>query len=302
MAFWIVTDACCDLPTSYIRQQKDFIVVPMAYQIGGEEKLHDLTRDDCAQTTQQFYDRLEQGETSTTSQINQLTWMEQLEPLCKRGDDVLVLAFSSGLSGTCQAAMLAGQDLRRKYPDRKIFVLDSLCASMGEGLAVHYALQYRDAGHDAEETAVYMQQQRMRCCHWFTVNDLHFLRRGGRVKATSAYLGSMLKIKPILNVDPKGHLIPRQKVQGRKHSLRSLFEKAQELADHPEQQTMFISHSACEKDAQALADKLQSEQHVPHVLLSTISPIIGTHTGPGTVALFFVDKNGEGRMDAPEED
>ena len=300
MSFWIVTDACCDLPTDYIRSKENLLVVPMNYQMDGQEYVLDLTRDDNASATHEFYEKLLTGSVSTTSQINQQTWMDQLEPLLAQGNDVLVLAFSSGLSGTYQASRLAVEDLRAKYPERKIFTVDSLSASMGEGLFVHRVLEYRDQGNDIDAAYQWAKDHTQSTIHWFTVNDLHFLRRGGRVSATSAYLGSMLKIKPVLNVDPNGKLIPREKVQGRKHSLRELFEMVEKYADSPETQTMFISHGDCIDDAEWLAKKLRKELKVPRIVMSFIGPIIGTHSGPGTVAVFFVDSSCEGRMNAVE--
>ncbi len=301
MPFWIVSDACCDLPSYYIRRQERLKLLPMAYQIDGTERLYDLSREDCAQTAHTIYELLLGGASSTTAQINQQTWMDELEPILKQGDDLLALVFSSALSGTYQAAALAAEELRAKYPERRIRVLDSLSASMGEGLLVHYALQYRDAGHGVDETADWVRQNVQRFAHWFTVNDLHFLRRGGRVSATSAYLGSILKIKPVLNVDPIGRLIPREKVQGRKHSLRALFDMVKEYAFEPEKQVIFIGHGDCEKDALWLKEKLMDELRVPEVLIGMIGPIIGSHSGPGTVAVFFLDKDGAARMDAPEK-
>ncbi len=301
MAFWIVTDACCDLPGSYIKKQKDFAVVPMSYQIDGIVLELDLLDASVEKTTHEFYKKLESGSTSTTFQVNQQSWLDALEPICKQGDDILVLAFSSGLSGTYASAVTAQEDLQTKYPERKLFVVDSLAASMGEGLFVHLVLAQREAGKDLEACRRFAEDLAPKLIQWFTVDDLHFLRRGGRVSATSAYLGSILKIKPVLNVDPKGKLIPREKVQGRKRSLRALYEKVAEYAYEPDKQTMFISHGDCEEDAQWLAKKLREQLHVPEVLVSLIGPVIGSHSGPGTVAMFFVGKNAAGRLTAGAE-
>lgn len=301
MAFWIVTDACCDLPATYIKKQRNFLVAPMSYQIDGDVKQIDPLDPNPEQTARAFYQKLEDGSNATTFQVTHQNWMDLLSPVCQQGDDVLVLAFSSGLSGTCASAITAVAELREKYPAQKILVVDSLCASLGEGLFVHLTLAQRDSGKGIEECHRFALDLVPRLIHWFTVDDLHFLRRGGRVSATSAYLGSILKIKPVLNVDPKGKLIPREKVQGRKRSLRSLFEKVREYAFEPEKQTMFISHGDCQEDAQWLADKLKAELHVPEVMVSPIGPIIGSHSGPGTVAMFFVGKDAAGRMTSPEE-
>lgn len=300
MSFWIVTDACSDLPADYIAKQHQLHIVPMSYQIEGKVYEIDLTDDTLSARVQDFYEKLQNGAVATTFQVNQIEWVEHVTPLLEKGEDVLMLVLSSSLSGMYGTSVAAVNELRKKYPERKIFTFDTRCASLGEGLLVHYALQYRDAGHGIEETYQWVQENAQRMIHWFTVTDLHFLHRGGRLSATSAYLGTILKIKPILNVDPKGRLIPREKVQGRKHSLKQLFEKVEQDALQPSEQTMFISHGDSEKDALWLAERLKDKLHVPEIMISQIGPIVGSHAGPGTVAVFFVDRNGEARLDAPE--
>jgi len=300
MSFWIVTDACCDLPADYIREQKDLYIVPMSYQIDGNVQEIRLTDETLPTRVQAFYESLENGAVATTFQVTQTEWEEHVSPLLEQGNDVLMLVFSSALSGMYLTAKTAEAALKEKYPERKLFAFDTRCASMGEGLLVHYALQYRDEGHTFEETLQWVTDNAMRMIHWFTVSDLHFLHRGGRLSATGAYLGSILKIKPILNVDPKGRLIPREKVQGRKRSLKELFEKTEKDALEPEKQTIFISHGGCEKDALWLAERLKNKLHVRDVRISFIGPIVGSHAGPGTVAVFFLDKDGSARLDAPD--
>jgi DegV family protein with EDD domain len=300
MSFWIVTDACSDLPADYIKKQKDLHIVPMSYQIDGVVQEIRLTDETLPARVQGFYERLENGAVATTFQVNQSEWEEQVTPLLERGNDVLMLVFSSALSGMYLTAKAAEENLKTKFPERKIVAFDTRCASMGEGLLVHYALAYRDAGHNFEETLQWVTRNALRVIHWFTVTDLHFLRRGGRLSATSATLGSILKIKPVLNLDPKGRLIPREKVQGRKHSLKELYEKTGQDALEPWKQTMFLGHGGCEKDALWLAERLKEKLHVPEIVVSTIGPIIGSHSGPGTVAIFFLDKDGSARLDAVE--
>lgn len=300
MAFWIVTDACSDLPVDYIKKQRDLYIVPMSYQIDGNVQQIDLTDVTLAGRVKAFYDQLIDGKVATTFQVNQNEWVDHLEPLLKAGHDVLMLVLSSSLSGMYATSKLAEAELREKYPERKIYTFDSRCASLGEGLFVHLALQYRDAGHTIEETYQWAQDNAQRVIHWFTVSDLHFLARGGRLSATSAALGSILKIKPVLNVDPNGRLVPRMKVQGRKHSLKALYEKVEETALEPAKQTMFISHGDSEKDAAWLAERLKEKLNVPEVLVSQIGPIVGSHAGPGTVAVFFMDKDGSSRLEAVE--
>jgi DegV family protein with EDD domain len=300
MAFWIVTDACCDLPADYIQKQHHLYIVPMSYQIDGNVQEIHLTDPTLPKRMDDFYAQLERGAVATTFQVTQNEWVEHVSPLLSQGDDVLILALSGSLSGTYLTAKAAEAELREKFPKRDIYAMDTRCASLGEGLLTHYALRYRDEGHTIEETYQWVQENALRVIHWFTVSDLHFLHRGGRLSATSAYLGTILKIKPILNVDPKGRLLPRVKVQGRRHSLKTLYEKVAQDALEPGEQTMFISHGGCEKDALWLAEHLRDKLDVPEIMVSFIGPIVGSHAGPGTVAVFFLDKDGSARLDAPD--
>ena len=298
MAFWIMTDACCDLPFDYIQKQQRLHIVPMSYQIAGNVQEIDLADPTLAGRVQQFYAKLTDGAVATTFQVNQQEWVDHATPLLAQGDDVLLLVFSSSLSGMYQTSKAAEEELRKTFPERKIYTFDTRSASLGEGMLVHYALQYRDAGHTIEETYQWVGENAQRVIHWFTVSDLHFLHRGGRLSATSAYLGSILRIKPVLNVDPEGRLVPRMKVQGRRHSLKALYEQAEKFADEPQKQTMFISHADSEKDALWLAERLREKLGVPEVMISQIGPIVGSHAGPGTVALFFLDRDGSARLEA----
>lgn len=300
MSFWIVTDACTDLPVEYIKRQKDLHIVPMSYQIAGNVQEIDLTDETLAGRVKSFYQQLENGAVATTFQVNQNEWVEHLTPILDQGHDVLLIVLSSSLSGMYLTSKAAEAELREKYPDRKIYTFDSRCASLGEGLLVDKAIAYREAGHSVEETYQWLTENALRVIHWFTVDDLHFLARGGRLTATSAALGSILKIKPVLNVDPKGRLVPRMKVQGRKHSLKALFEQVEKTALEPEKQTVFISHGNSEADANWLAERLKHKLGVPSVMISQIGPIVGSHAGPGTVAVFFMDKDGSSRLDVVE--
>jgi DegV family protein with EDD domain len=300
MSFWIVTDACCDLPADYINKQHDLYVVPMSYQIDGKVHEINLTDETLPNRVHEFYEHLQNGALATTFQVNQNDWVDHITPLLEKGFDVLMLVLSDKLSGMYATSEGAVDELRKKYPQRKIYTFNTRCASLGEGLLVHYALRFREEGHSIEETYQWVSDNALRTIHWFTVSDLHFLHRGGRLSATSAYLGSILKIKPVLNVDPLGRLVPREKVQGRKHSLKALYEKTVQDALNPENQLIFISHGDCEKDAVWLADKLKDKLHVPEILISQIGPIVGSHAGPGTVAVFFMDRDGSSRLDAVE--
>lgn len=284
MAFWIVTDSCTDFPEAYVQKQKDLTIVPMLYQIEGQ--FH--TPDGSEESTRAFYAKLRSGVVATTAQVTTEAWKEAFQKLLAAGHEVLCITFSSALSGTYDAAANAKEQLKAEFPDGKLIVIDSKCASMGLGLLVHHALQLRDSGASIEETAKWVTENLQKVIHWFTVDDLQFLRRGGRVSATSAYLGGIMKIKPILHVNEEGKLIPREKVQGRKRSLRTLFEKVKEFAKEPEKQTIFISHGDCLEEAQWLASILREELHVKDVMISYIGPVVGSHSGPGTMAIFFM--------------
>ena len=298
MAFWILTDACCDLPADYIRRQNMFKVIPMVYRLGDEENILDPADANCDAVTVQFYQRMRAGAMTHTAQINEHTWTDWAAPLLEEGGDVLILAFSSGLSSTAQSAAKAVENLKLKYPERQVESVDSLCASSGEGLFVHYVLKYRDEGHTFAECVSYAESIRQRICHWFTVEDMVYLKRGGRISAASYIAATMLNIKPVMNVDPNGHLVNREKVVGRKRSLKSLVSMVKKYADHPEKQTVFLSHGDCEEDARWVEEKLRQECGVQDVMMGYIGPVIGAHAGPGVLAIFFMDKNGEGRLEA----
>ena len=282
--YWIVTDSGTDLPKSYIDAQEHFICVPITITMDGKVIVPDGS-DEAARET---YNSLRAGKVITTSQINSMGWKETLEPILRQGDDLLCIPFSSGLSGTAQAAALAAEELRRSYPDRKLIVVDSLAASMGHGGLVWYAVKNRAEGMELDANAQWLRDHLQQMHHWFTVDDLMFLKRGGRVSATSAVLGTMIKIKPVMDVDEHGKLIVRDKVQGRKRSLRRLMEEMQKHAVKPEEQTVFISHADCPEEAGHLAQEIRDHLHVKDVLISYIGPVIGSHTGPGCIALFFM--------------
>lgn len=282
--YWIVTESTIDMPKAYVDSQENFLVLNMGYTMDGVSYKPDGTDEN----SRAIYQVMREGKVITTAQVNSEEWKDALRPLLERGEDVLTVVFSSGLSGTYQAACVAAEELREEYPQRQLMVIDSLCASAGEGLLVDYALRNREKGMTIQENAAWVQEHVQKLCHWFTVDDLMFLLRGGRVSAVSAYLGTLIKIKPVLHVDSEGHLIPRAKVQGRRKSLRALADKVKENIVNPEEQVVLISHGDCESEAQALADMIRAELPVRDVRLSYIGPIIGAHSGPGTVAVFFL--------------
>ena len=284
--YWIVTDSTIDMPKRYVDSRENFRVLNMSYTMDGVSYVPDGTDEN----SREIYRQLRAGKNIVTAQVNSEAWRETFEEILAGGDDLLVIAFSSGLSGTCQAAFTAAEEAREKYPDRKLEVIDSLCASAGEGLLVDYALRNRDSGMSLEENAAWVRDNVQNIIHWFTVDDLMFLMRGGRVGAVSAYIGSLVKIKPILHVNAEGKLIPREKVQGRRKSIRALADKVKQNIVDPEGQLVLISHGDCEAEAQSLADMIKAELPVAEVRLSYIGPIVGAHSGPGTLAVFFMGK------------
>ena len=235
-----------------------------------------------------FYEKLRAGEVATTAAVNVAEYVDAVEPLLQTGHDVLILAFSSGLSTTYNSSAIAAEELREKYPDRKVYTVDTLCASLGQGLLVYLAAQERARGKTIEEVRDWAEANKLHLCHQFTVDDLHFLKRGGRISATTAVLGSMLQIKPVLHVDDEGHLINIAKARGRQASLKALVDKMEQTAIDPAAQTVFISHGDCLEDAQAVAQMVKDRMGVKEVYLNHIGPVIGAHAGPGTVALFYV--------------
>ena len=281
--FVIVTDSSADLPASLV-QELGVEVLPLSFTVQG--KTYHNYPDDREMDPKVFYKMLRDGEMATTSAVNVAEYTAMLEPLLQAGKDVLVLAFSSGLSTTYQSSVIAVNELAEQYPDRKICTVDTLCASMGQGLMVWLAAQEQKKGKSMEEVRDWLEENKLHLCHWFTVDDLHFLKRGGRISAATAVVGTMLSIKPVLHVDDEGHLISMGKARGRGASLTA-------LVDHMEQtvtdvDTVFISHGDCLADAEKVAADVKKRFGTRDVVINTIGPVIGAHAGPGTVALFFL--------------
>ena len=282
MNYQIITDSCCDFPTP-MYETLGLSFVPLSVEFRGET--NDDRNDD---SLKEMYDGLRSGQAAKTSAVNPSRWGEVIEPALSAGQDVLVLAFSSGLSTTYQSAVIAAEELGEKYPERTIRVVDTLCASMGQGLLVWYACKKRDEGLSLEELYSWVMENRLHLCHWFTVDDLMYLKRGGRISAATALVGTMLQIKPLLHVDDEGHLISMSKARGRKAAIDALVRKAQELGAGYDNSTMFISHGDCREDAEYLAQQLKEKCGVKEVVISYVGAVIGSHSGPGTLALFFL--------------
>lgn len=285
MSYQIITDSCCDF-TKEMYEKLGLAVVPLMVNFRGQtfpdrndESLKDMYAGLCA------------GEVATTSAANPGQWQELMEPYLQKGEDLLVLAFSSGLSTTYQSASMAADELRTMYPDRTISVVDSLCASLGEGLLAYYACKKRDEGMPLRELTQWLLDNRLHLCHWFTVDDLMYLKRGGRVSAATAIVGTMLSIKPVLHVDNEGHLINVGKARGRKASIQAMAKKVAELGAGFDNSTMFISHGDCQEDAEYLAGLLKEQYGAKEVYINYVGAVIGSHSGPGTLALFFMGEH-----------
>jgi len=285
MAYRIVTDTCCDFPEQ-MYAELNLSVVRLSVNYKGQTT--DTYTEDWLKD---MFDGLRAGEVATTAAVNPTGWQEVIEPILQAGDDVLVLAFSSGLSATYQSAVIAAEELREKYPDRTVNVVDTLCASRGQGLLVYYACQKRDAGFSLNDLTAWCEENKYRLCHWFTVDDLMYLKRGGRISAATALVGTMLKIKPVLHMDDEGHLINMSKTRGRKASIEAIADKMGELGLPGENETVFICHGDCMDDAQYLERLVKERYGVKNVLIYYVGAVIGSHSGPGTLALFFMGKN-----------
>ena len=279
MSYRIITDSCCDF-TQQQYQQCNVTCVPLSVVYKGES--HSNFSDPA--DVKAFYDELRTGITATTSAVNPDGWAAPMEEALKAGEDVLVIAFSSALSGTYQSAVIAANDLQETYPDRKIYVVDSLCAALGQGLLVWYACRKRDEGMDIDSLRTWVEETKPHLCHWFTVDDLNHLKRGGRVSATTAMVGTMLNIKPVLHVSDEGRLVNIGKTRGRKAAIAQLAGKLGEAITDTE--TAFIGHGDCPEDAAALEQLIREKYGVKNVVTGYVGPVIGAHTGPGVLALF----------------
>lgn len=281
--FLIATDSSCDLPSSYV-DANDIYVFPISVTINNKEILDDLGK---SYSHQDFYNTIREGSMPTTSQVNMFTFKEQFIKWASDNIPVLYLAFSSGLSGTYNSALAARLEVLEEYPDANITIIDTLAASGGVGLLVYYANEMRNSGKSLEEIAEFITITRLNLTHVFTVDDLYHLERGGRISHASAFVGSLLQIKPVLYVSDEGTLIPFQKMRGRKKALRALvsqFEKSCIDKTAP----ILITHGDCVEDAEFVAELIRESYDVKKIIINTIGPAIGSHSGANTVALFFI--------------
>lgn len=281
----ILTESSSDI-LEQLALENDIRVMPMGFIMDGQSYAH--YADSREMDVKSFYNRLREGTVVTTTAENTSDYVEWLTPLLESGKDVLLVVFSSGLSSTFSTANVAIADLRAQFPERKLLAVDSLCASAGEALLAWYAAQNRKSGMSIEENAAWLEEHKYNLAHWFTVDDLMFLKRGGRLSAATALVGTMLSIKPVLHVDNDGHLINVSKARGRRGALKALADKVGEIGVEVDKQPIFISHGDCLADAQWLADEVRRRYHPADVIISEIGPVIGAHSGPGTLAMFFM--------------
>lgn len=279
--FVIFADSSVDLPTEEINRYGLQIVNLHLFVSGKEEDIDTLD-------SHAFYDRLRAGEVASTSAPSPEEYTEKMIPVLESGKDILYLGFSEGLSCSYNNGKLAMEELAEKYPDRKLYHISTGCASTGHGLLTVLAARKQQAGATIEEVRDWVNENLLHLVHWFTVDDLMFLKRGGRISAVTAVAGTMLGIKPILHVDDEGHLINMSKARGRKASLQTMVDKVKEYAIKPETQTMAICHGDCLEEAEWIAEKLKAELKVPEVIISPTGTVIGAHSGPGTIAVFFL--------------
>ena len=286
MDFEIVTDSSSNLVEEMI---DDFglHVLPLTFMVDGEEYQSYLKGQHT--DLKQFYTMMREGKIITTSLPNLAESEALMRGLLEQGRDILYLGFSSGLSGTFEATELLMRDLAAEFPERTLCAVDTLAASGGEGLLVWHAVQRARAGASIGEVRDWVEENKLHLAHWFTVDDLMFLFRGGRVSKTAAWAGTMLNIKPVMHVDDEGHLIPLEKVRGRKKSLNALVDHMEKSAVQPiDQQMVFITHGDCLEEAEYVADQVKQRFGVPEVVINYVDPVIGAHSGPGTMALFFL--------------
>ena len=287
--FVIITETTTDLPASYI-EENGLVIAPLYYQIEetvyGEEKHLE---------PKEFFDAMRNGATPTTSASNPDTVRRKYIEIIESGKDILHLAFSSGLSCSYNNAAFVANEVSEEYPDAKISVVDTLCASLGQGLIVNSAVQMKKQGKSIDEIAAWVESNKLNLCHQFTVDDLIYLYRGGRLNKSSAILGTIINIKPVLHVDNEGHLVPLSKVRGRKKSLNALVDNMVAALEGYEydldNEWVYISHGDCLEDAEYVKAQVEERIGVKNFLINYLSPTIGSHSGPGTVALFHYGKS-----------
>lgn len=277
----IMTDSTVDVPKEFLTEELGVPFIPLTYIMDGEtyEDMNGLSG-------KEFFDKIRAGSMPTTSQINPEQAREALLPYVEEGKDILFIGFSSGLSGSFNSVRIAMAELQEEYPDRKLIAVDSLCACMGEALLVYKAVCQKKAGKTMEEVAAWVEENKLHVCHNVTIDDLFHLHRGGRVSKTAAVVGSIVKIKPIIHMDNDGKLQVIGKERGRKKALHHIVDMAVEQSKGWENDIIMITHGDCEEDAQYVAKLVREEMGIDRIMIQCIGTVIGSHTGPGVVAVF----------------
>lgn len=276
----ITVNSTVDLPKEWLKD-REVPVIALKYTIDGE-----TYEDMSGLSSKEFFQKLREGKQAVTTQVNPEGAREGLEPFLKEGKDVLHLGFSSGLSGTCNSMRIAAQELQEEYPDRKVIVIDTLCACLGEGLLLYYALKLKNEGKSIDEVARWVEENKLHICHNVTVDDLNHLQRGGRVSKTAAVLGTMVQIKPIIHMDNDGKLQVIAKERGRKKSINKIVDMAVEQSKGWDNDIVMITHGDCIDDAEYLAQLVREKMGIDNILINNIGTVIGSHTGPGVLAVF----------------
>ena len=284
-SYQIITDSSCDLPQE-LADRYGLIVLPLSLTV--DDKTYHNYLDGREIGFHELYEKFRSGSKTSTCAVNPEAFIQVMEPCLREGHDVFYIGFSSGLSTTYQSGVIAAAELREKYPERRIMTIDSLCASLGQGLFVHYAVKKQREGASMDELMVYLEELRSHLCHWFTVDDLMYLKRGGRISASTALLGTALQIKPVMHTDDDGKLANVSKARGRKASIRALVDRMEQTAIEPAGQTVFICHGDCIEDAKYVENILKTKYGVKEVLINYTGAVIGSHSGPGTMAVFFL--------------
>ena len=283
--FSIVTDTGCDMPSALAEKLK-VSAVPLKVIVAGKETDSSLKKLDIDNSG--FYDIIRKGIDVKTSSPSLEDFLRYFKKELNKGKDILYIGFSTGLSGTYNVGRIAAEELSEEYPDRKILTIDSLCGSMGQALLLYYCVQKQREGATLEETYVYAEKLKLHVCHWFTVDDLHHLKKGGRISPTVAFVGSVMNIKPVLQVDTQGKLAIMYKARGKKIAIAKLVEQMGERFNPDENDIIFINHADCPEDAELLARSITKNYGITNFVISEIGSTFGAHSGPGAVALFYI--------------
>ena len=281
----IMTDSCCDLTAEEIREL-DLTVLPLTYTLDGVSHRNDVFHPEM--TNKEFFQKIREGADCSTSAVSVGEFHDAMRPILEAGKDILCVSFSSALSTTYQSACIAAEDLRPEFPEARIIVIDSLSASRGQGMLLWYTAQEKKKGRTLEELADYVRETLPHQCHWFTVDDLNHLKRGGRVSAATALFGTMLAIKPVMYTSPEGKLIPMGKARGMEAALTELVNTMDKLAIRPIREPVFICHADCQDSVDFVKGLLKERFGITDVRADYIGPVIGSHTGCGTLGLFFM--------------